>query len=641
MFRNTRNQLCATLITGLLAATASSARADIAFQEVSKSAGIVFSGETHGASWGDVNGDGYPDIYANNHHMKDSLYINNRNGTFKDIANTITKWNQSPKQDTHGGSFVDFDNDGDQDLFIATGTVTPNQFFVNNNGVLTEQAAAWGLTHDGWEAHLSSWFDVNGDGLLDFMIGINNGPDAVMERVGDQWIWNNAKFGFDCRSQRINQFIDLDGDGKLDLVCGVFTYPMVAYNYHTRPFTNMTSLMPVTKSVTDVAIGDFDGDLRNDVFMTRGTFQQSGATVTGNNVEAQLTTATKQFSFKTGGVLTVDIDWKQATTNRIKIGAQGWGPAVVPGAYHTRFTLDPGSIANQGIVTPYVGGTDGMVYIGFAPGTQTWTFVFSMGSVRWGVAYFRVSSTSAVSALKTAGIGGGDYAMSPRLLLNKAGGFIDATAASGLGAPISGIAAVAGDFDNDMDMDIYVVNRSSVRNEPNTLYENLGNGTFRAVPAAGGAQGPLGSNIFGAAGTGDQVVVADYDLDGYLDLFVVNGLNIVPLTRGGPDNLFHNLGSGNNWIELDLQGTISNRDAVGAKVYATVPGKTQLREQNGGYHRAAQNFKRIHFGLAHNAVVDLKVLWPSGGVDTYSNVAVNKVYRAVEGGGLVVVAGTP
>jgi len=631
--RRSAAQLLVTAVLGVLATL--DARADIRFEEVSRAAGIVYSGESFGASWGDVNGDGYPDIYASNHRLKDSLYINNRNGTFTNIANTITRWNQAPSQDTHGGSFVDFDNDGDKDLFIGTGTNTPNQFFVNDNGHLTEQAAQWGLEHNGWESHIASWFDFDRDGLLDFIIGVNNGPDGLMERVGDSWAWNNARFGFDCVSGRVNQLIDLDADGRMDFVCGLFTYPIQAYNYQSRPFTSLAYLLPVTKSVTDAALGDFDGDLRNDVFMTRGAYQQSGAVVTGNNVEAQLTTATKQFSFRSGGILTLDIDWKLARTDRINIGAQGWHPASVLQT-HTHLTLDPGSLANQGIVTPYSGGTDGMVYIGYAPATQTWTFVFSMGSARQSAAYFRISSATAVTGLKTVGLGAGDSPMSPRLLLNRPGGFIDATTAAGLGAPISAIAVVAGDFDNDMDMDIYVVNRSSVRNEPDTLYENLGNGSFRAVPGAGGAQGPVGSNIFGGAGTGDQVVVADYDLDGYLDLFVVNGLNIVPHGLGGPDNLFHNLGSGNNWIELDLRGTISNRDGVGAKVYATVPGKTQLREQNGGYHRTAQNYDRIHFGLAHNTVVDLKVQWPSGGVDTYSNVAVNRNYRVVEGTGLTV-----
>lgn len=130
------------------------------------------------------------------------------------------------------------------------------------------------------------------------------------------------------------------------------------------------------------------------------------------------------------------------------------------------------------------------------------------------------------------------------------------------------------------------------------------------------------------------MVAADYDVDGYMDLFVTNGLNMEPLGVGGPSRIYRNLGSGNNWIELDLQGTQSNRDGVGARVYATVPGKTQLREQDGGYHRAAQNFQRIHFGLARNALVDLRVEWPSGRVDSYSKVAVNRLYRVVEGGGL-------
>ena len=51
------------------------------------------------------------------------------------------------------------------------------------------------------------------------------------------------------------------------------------------------------------------------------------------------------------------------------------------------------------------------------------------------------------------------------------------------------------------------------------------------------------------------------------------------------------------FLQLDLVGTTSNRDAVGAKVYVTAGGVTQYREQNGGYHRWSQNFMRLHFGL--------------------------------------------
>ena len=87
----------------------------------------------------------------------------------------------------------------------------------------------------------------------------------------------------------------------------------------------------------------------------------------------------------------------------------------------------------------------------------------------------------------------------------------------------------------------------------------------------------------------------------------------------------------NRWIELDLVGTHSDRDAVGARVFATANGMTQLRIQNGGYHRWSQDMRRSHFGLGAAATVDLRVEWPSGAVQTLPDVATNKLYRITEG----------
>ena len=84
-----------------------------------------------------------------------------------------------------------------------------------------------------------------------------------------------------------------------------------------------------------------------------------------------------------------------------------------------------------------------------------------------------------------------------------------------------------------------------------------------------------------------------------------------------------------------MSGTLANRDGLGAKVYVTAGGVTQLREQNGGYHRWSQDSQRLHFGLAGNQTVDtLRIEWPSGRIDTFSNVAANTLYKANEGGTL-------
>ena len=69
------------------------------------------------------------------------------------------------------------------------------------------------------------------------------------------------------------------------------------------------------------------------------------------------------------------------------------------------------------------------------------------------------------------------------------------------------------------------------------------------------------------------------------------------------------------------------------------PTRVQLRDQNGGYHRWSQNHMRIHFGLADNTLVDLRVEWPSGQIDLHDSVAVDRLYRITEGGGISVIGG--
>jgi hypothetical protein len=235
-----------------------------------------------------------------------------------------------------------------------------------------------------------------------------------------------------------------------------------------------------------------------------------------------------------------------------------------------------------------------------------------------------------------------DRPAKPALYLNKPGGFQTADLnLAGLNEEIPSIDVVHGDFDNDGDVDLYVVNREAVRNVANILYENLGNATFAKVPVHG-AEGIIGMEKEDGAGTGETVVTADYDSDGFLDLLVANGLNERKPRAGGPLQLFRNKGNGNHWIELDLEGTTSNRDGIGAKIFASTPnGRTQLREQSGGYHRWAQNHQRVHFGLGDQTSVDIRVEWPSGRVDLFPGVTVDSIYRVREAGVMTPVVITP
>src|SRR6188474_346380 len=114
------------LLVAVLAAPAASAQ--IAFSDVSAFAGVDDRGESYGASWGDLNGDGYLDLFASNHRNINSLFLNMKNGKFVDIATQVLPWRNRPKADTHGATWSDYDNDGDQDILVSTGTGNLSQF---------------------------------------------------------------------------------------------------------------------------------------------------------------------------------------------------------------------------------------------------------------------------------------------------------------------------------------------------------------------------------------------------------------------------------------------------------------------------------------------------------------------------------
>ncbi len=194
---------------------------------------------------------------------------------------------------------------------------------------------------------------------------------------------------------------------------------------------------------------------------------------------------------------------------------------------------------------------------------------------------------------------------------------------------------VAGDFDNDMDQDLILGCRGGSQNIANVVYENQGDGNFVRVESPVGVEGIVGGAVTDGAGTTESLAVADYDVDGFLDVFATNGMNLQPKGVGGPHQLFRNVGNGNHWLEFDFAGVASNRDGVGAKVYVTTPdGTVQLREQKGGYHRWSQDHMRLHVGLAGHTEADIAVYWPSGTIDLYSNVAADSLYRVNEGGAL-------
>jgi hypothetical protein len=127
----------------------------------------------------------------------------------------------------------------------------------------------------------------------------------------------------------------------------------------------------------------------------------------------------------------------------------------------------------------------------------------------------------------------------------------------------------------------------------------------------------------------------DINNDHYLDLFVPNGRQ-----PSQSNFLYRNNGlTGYNWINIVCAGTGSNSSGIGAKVRSTVTvGDSPLRQLRGVFGQTgfnAQNSFNVEFGLRDASVVDSLVIeWPSGMIDSYGSIAVNRFYRAVEGEGL-------
>ena len=142
-----------------------------------------------------------------------------------------------------------------------------------------------------------------------------------------------------------------------------------------------------------------------------------------------------------------------------------------------------------------------------------------------------------------------------------------------------------------------------------------GAGKFREVAQAVGARDTF---------DGRAVALADLDNDGALDVIVSN--------QRGPLLVYKNTVSPDEkWIEFDLKGTQSNRDAIGASVTLFWNGTRQKQEVSGGSGFCAQNMRRLHFGLGKSPKLErAEIRWPSGKTQTLTTFKVGEINRIAE-----------
>lgn len=601
----------------------------------------------YGSTWADFDGDGWLDIWVVNHMYEPSLYLNNRDGTFSDVTSSAWPY---PKGDFHGAAWGDFDNDGDPDLAQMVGnqggtTCIDKPFYVNVSGTLVDQAIPRNLNDRCGRGRTPSWLDWNNDGRLDLylvngqrptddlspsrlMIQQPDGTFAELEQIQTQ---SNAMMG---------QLAWLDGALHVLTVAddeGIVAFHRVG-NTTPRPV-----LMPdfedgkLPPNVKDIAIGDFDGDLQDDLFILHA--KPRGKSYSVGSDGRTLNVLVKDLGVERG------VGWSapassavrfrfystQWVTGDIRLGRSAAPAGVVRRVldfYGERVPLDevyvdPSDPNLAGISDSGSRARRG-VYIGRAEDGR-WQ-VYAIGSKNDTLQFDMLVDPGPISTPQSSGFEfRTDLSKKPNLLFFADGAFRERVNPWRMNLPLSCFSVAAGDFDNDMDLDLYMACSGPLEHVSNRLFENKGD-HFEEVPGAGGGA------VEHKADPGGKVSAADYNSDGKLDLLVSEGCEVCgPPMRFGHRILLKNMRSGNHWIEFDLVGCQSNRDGIGARVVVTAGGKQQLRVADGGMRDGVQSMKRIHVGLGPNTLAKrVKVKWPSGAVTEVADLQADRIHTLRE-----------
>ena len=186
------------------------------------------------------------------------------------------------------------------------------------------------------------------------------------------------------------------------------------------------------------------------------------------------------------------------------------------------------------------------------------------------------------------------------------------------GQPRSGMGVDAADFDQDGWQDLFVAN---VDQEMFSLYKNRGNESFQDVAHANG----VAQSTRLMSGWGLKFF--DYDNDGRLDVLINNN-------GGAPLLLQNHAGQDHHWVGLVLQGTTCNRDAIGARISWSAGGRITRRLKTGGGSYLSAHDPRDVLGLGPATTVDwVEIAWPapSKRVDRLTSLKIDTYHRVVEG----------
>jgi ASPIC and UnbV/FG-GAP-like repeat len=553
-----------------------------------------------------------------------------------------------------GISAVDFDNDGLYDLFIPDG-VSSRLFRNEGDGRftdVTEEAGLGGL--DG--VSVGVFADYDNDGWKDLFVSHtfrpnqifhNEGPD-VRGRVHFRDVTAQSGIGADCCTT-VASWGDYDDDGKLDLYVGRYLdprkdIPTTFYARNGEPnrlyhndggghFTDVTEQAGVgdTGLCLGSAWGDYDGDGFPDLFVVNDFGRSTLYHNNGNGTFTDVTAKAGALAYGAGmSASFADYD----NDGRLDL-------------YTADIRSEHGWFAERPTVMRYM--------------ANSWRQGVWTSDMPLYFQIFRQSGTQFVQVFQ-------EMASGNHLLHNRGNGTFEDVSWQAGANPLGWFwGSVFADFDNDGWQDIYsadgwVYNDRGTEIEMSFLNNVVGSqkeyktGAFfdpkhfgslswhgwernrhlrNLGPNGSGATGKITFREIGTpAGTdlltnSRGVAVADFWNRGVLDIAVAASADRHALLR-------NEVGSRRHWLEVELVGTRSNRDAVGARVTVRAGGLQQLREVSAGDGYASQSALRLHFGLGEAAQADeVTVRWPaSKTVQTYRNVPADRIVQVTEGGGL-------
>jgi hypothetical protein len=504
-----------------------------------------------------------------------------------------------------GAAWLDYDNDGNLDILIVNGSTRerikqggdPLAALYRNDGKghFADVTAASGLVRRGWGMG-ACVADYNNDGFDDVFITTVLGPNVLYRNNGNGTftdVTREARVG-DTRWSTGCAFGDFDRDGNVDLYVANY----VAFDERTIPRRGAEAgckFMTVDVSCGPKGLtGEADILYRNDGH--------------GGFVDVTAAAGIKDPGYYGFGVLFTDLD------------NDGWPDIFVANDSTPNFLFHNnrnGTFSEIGLVAGVAVSGDGREQAGMGVDAADFN---GDGYLDLVVTHFSHDYTTV-------------YENSPH------GSFTDVSymtgVARGAGRYLGwGVGFV--DVDNNGLLDLFQANghiypevdRHGLGTrylQRKQLFQNLGNGRFQEITDQVGGGLLLERSSRGAA-------FGDYDNDGDIDVLVTN-------LNDRPTLLRNETTGGGHWITLGLEGTKSNRDAIGATVRVTAGARTQVAEIRSGGSYLSQNDRRVHVGLgAADRVEQLQIRWPSGLVETVRGLPADRFYAAREGQGVKPIA---